>query len=42
MWYIITGIVSFLVGFIIAARTKKNITVGVNNSITQTINIDDE
>jgi len=42
MGYIITGIVSFIIGFIIAARTKDNITFGFKNTITQTINIVDE
>ena len=42
--YIIVGIVSFVIGFVIAAKTKDNITIGVGNQIINTIekNKDDE
>ena len=32
--YILTAVISFAVGFIIAARTKDNITIGFGNQTT--------
>jgi hypothetical protein len=36
--YIITGVVCFIVGFIVAARFKDNIVIGFKNEINQTFN----
>jgi hypothetical protein len=42
--YIIVGIVSFVIGFVIAAKIKDNITIGFGNQIINNIekNKDDE
>jgi hypothetical protein len=40
--YVITGVVCFIVGFIVAARFKDNIVIGFKNEINQTFKDGDE
>ena len=40
--YIITGVVCFVIGFIIAARNKDNINIGFINTTTKQIYKDGE
>jgi len=37
MYYIIIGILSFVLGFFIYSKNKNNITIGFSNKINQSI-----